>query len=179
MSPRSAALFELSRQALRTTQVGLGKMLGVSRRTAQRWTGAGVPSYEMRKLAHLVHPADPNLAGEIAKSMGTTLEALGIVSPPPPPPPPAALPPVRLAPPNGVVDAVVCAAAEAMELMPREVRPALHAAFARAGEIGLTVEDVERALRATLHPEPVLATPATETRTPASKPGRTTAARGR
>lgn len=111
--------------------VGLGEVLGVSRRTAQRSASSGVPSDEMRALAKLVHPANPKLAARIAASLGTTLEASGIVKPAPvemSPPAPRSLPP-------GVVDAVVCAAAEVIELMPNDVRPALHAAFARAGEM--------------------------------------------
>ena len=81
MSQSSVALFELSAQVPRTTQVGLGEMLGVSRRTAQRGAASGVPSYEMRRLAELVHPVNPNLAMQIAASLGTTLETLGIVKP--------------------------------------------------------------------------------------------------
>jgi hypothetical protein len=172
MSQHSAALFELSRQALGTTQAELGEMLGISRRTAQRWASAGVPSYEMRKLAQLVHAKDPKLAAQIAASVGTTLEAIGIVRPVPAAPPPAPRPS-----PDGVVDAVVCAAAEAMELMPRDVRPALHAAFARAGEIGLTVDDVERALRAKLRPAPTPATPAADKRSSATASRRASSTR--
>jgi DNA-binding XRE family transcriptional regulator len=141
------ALFELSRQALGATQEELGRLLGVSRRTAQRWSSQGIPSYELMALARLVHPRDPALASEIAAALGTTLEAAGIAPPAPPPPAPApAAPPIS----DGVVDAVVCAAAEAMDMMPNEIRPGLLAAFARAKEIGLTVEVVERALRSRL-----------------------------
>jgi hypothetical protein len=57
--------------------------------------------------------------------------------PPPPPPPPST---------DEIVDAVVCAAAEAMDLMPREVRPALLAAFARARRLGLGFEAIEKRL---------------------------------
>jgi hypothetical protein len=152
-----AALFELSRSALHTTQSGLGERLGVSRRTAQRWAQSGVPSHDLPKLVHLVHPHDADLARHIAASMGTTLEAMGLVRPPPPPvpevapPPPPPAPPLPPppppSPPDGVVDAVVCAAAEAMDMMPRDVRAGLHAAFARASEIGVTVAMVERVLR--------------------------------
>jgi transcriptional regulator with XRE-family HTH domain len=144
------ALFEQARQALGTTQEDLGQRLGVSRRTAQRWAISGIPSYHLDGLARLVLPHDRVLAGEIAAAAGTTLEAAGIVQPPPPPP----------APPDGVVDAVVCAAAEAMEMMPKEIRPGLHAAFARAKEIGLTVDVIERALRAKLRPIPPVPEPA-------------------
>ena len=118
--------FELARVALGTTQEALGKMLGVSRRTAQRWGASGIPGYELTKLARLVLPRDRALAVKIAAAAGTTLEAAGMEPPPPPPAPP----------PDGVVDAVVCAAAEAMEMMPKEVRPGLHAAFARAAPEG-------------------------------------------
>jgi hypothetical protein len=49
-----------------------------------------------------------------------------------------------------VVDSVVCACAEAMDMMPRDVRPGLLAAFARATELGVDVQKVERVLRGTL-----------------------------
>ena len=45
-----------------------------------------------------------------------------------------------------MVDVVVCAAAEALDVSPRAVRPALLAAFQRAREAGLTLEQVEKAL---------------------------------
>jgi hypothetical protein len=138
------AWFELARQALGTTQQKLGEQLGVSRRTAQRWGAHGMPSYHLPDLARLVHPRDPGLAREIAAAAGMTLEVAGLAQPPPAPPPPP--PP----PPDGIVDAVVCAAAEAMEMMPKEVRPGLLAAFGRAKEIGLTVDVIERALRSKL-----------------------------
>jgi hypothetical protein len=48
--------------------------------------------------------------------------------------------------PPEVVDSVVCAAAETMSVMPGAIRPALLAAFTRAQKIGLTVEEVTKAL---------------------------------
>lgn len=161
MPSPTAALFVQSCAALHETQAGLGKLLGVSRRTAQRWTQSGVPPYHLRDLARLVHPHDAELAAQIAAAAGGTLESLGIVQPPPPPaPPPPAPPPAPPEPPpappppppppDGVVDAVVCAASDAMDMMPRDVRAGLLAAFARAREIGVTVEMVEGALRARL-----------------------------
>jgi hypothetical protein len=45
-----------------------------------------------------------------------------------------------------LTDAVVCAAAEALNVPPPAVRPALLAAFRRAREVGLRLEDVERVL---------------------------------
>jgi hypothetical protein len=94
-------------------------------------------------MALLVHPVDAALAAEIAAAGGTTLDALGLV----PATAPAA-PHGSGGPPDRVVDAVVCAAAEAMQVMPQSVRPAVLAAFACARELGLTVEGVERVLRA-------------------------------
>jgi hypothetical protein len=40
----------------------------------------------------------------------------------------------------------VCAAAEAIDVMPRTIRPALLAAFRRARRLGLDVATVEKAL---------------------------------
>jgi hypothetical protein len=149
------AVFEMCRQALGATQEELGLMLGVSRRTAQRWSTQGIPSYELIDLARVVHPRAPALAAEIVAALGTTLDRAGIVPPAPPAAPAAAL----THPPDVVVDAVVCAAADAMQMLPNEVRPGLHAAFARAKEIGLSVDVIERALRARLRPAEPTPTP--------------------
>ena len=174
MAKARRPFFLLAHQAMGKTQAGLGESLGVARRTAQRWAQSGVPPYHMADLARLVHPYDPDLAAEIAAAVGTTLEALGLVVPAAAPAlAPAAAPALASAPavtsegmraavasapgpasapapamPDAVVDAVVCAAAEVMNLPPRDVRAGLHAAFASAKEIGLTVDAVERALRA-------------------------------
>jgi len=151
MASSGAALFERVRSALGTSQVGLGKMMGCSRRTAQRWAARGVPAYYLPKLAAIVHPHDPDLAVEIARSTGRTLEQLGIVRPAPPaqpaPPPPPAPPPDR------IVDAVVCAAADTMQLIPAAVRPGLYAAFACAVEMGLSADFVAGVLRDSLQPQ--------------------------
>jgi hypothetical protein len=107
------------------------------------------------------HPAgsQPRRAGLPARSRprraarrratGETLESLGIVTPAPapvvvpPPPPPAPPPPLPTA---LVVEAVVCAAADALQAPPSAVRGALLAAFCRARELRLSVNDVESAL---------------------------------
>ena len=47
-----------------------------------------------------------------------------------------------------VVDAIVCAAAEAIDVTPKAIRPALLAAFRRARVIGLGVDAVANALEA-------------------------------
>lgn len=134
-----------------SSQGALGEALGSSARTGQRWeqgrSDMGLP--DLHKLIAMVHPRDPQLAAELAQVKGTTLLAAGI-APPPPPLPVAAAPPAPPAPPPPdpayLVDTVVCAAAEAMDVMPEGIRPALRAAFRRARLARLTVEDIDAAL---------------------------------
>jgi DNA-binding XRE family transcriptional regulator len=145
-----ADLMNAARLALHVSQNGLAERMGVSRRTGQRWNaGRGPVGTDIHKMARIVYPADPTLAAEIAAAGGVTLEALGVIPPAPPPPPPlpAPVPQAPPPPPDRVVDAVVCAAAEAMQVAPQTVRPALLAAFSCAGELGLTLGDVVRVLR--------------------------------
>jgi transcriptional regulator with XRE-family HTH domain len=140
-------LLAVARNALRMTQREFGPALGVSHRTASRWdTGRSAPSeHQLRQLAALLVPVDRSLAEEAAAHAHDTLEELGLVPPPPPPlPPPApAKPPVTT---RDLVDAVVCAGAEASDASPRALRPVLYVAFQRAHELGLTVEEVTKAL---------------------------------
>ncbi|HZU81967.1 MAG TPA: helix-turn-helix transcriptional regulator [Polyangiaceae bacterium] len=137
------ALLHDARKVLGLESQGrLGELLGSSQRSGQRWERAeSTPTSEqLAKLAALVHPKDGQLAVEIAAAAGGTLEGLGVVRPAPAPPPAGAPDPVH------IVDTVVCAAAEAMQLMPEAVRPALRAAFRRARLAGLSVEAVDAAL---------------------------------
>ena len=138
--------------ALGLSQGALGHRLGVSRRTMSRWVhGTTLSAHHAAQLATLVHPADPTLAARVAALHGETLESLGLEKPPAPPPPPPAPP----EPPAHMVDVVVCAAAEALDVSPRAVRGALLAAFRRAREAGLTIEQVERLLTPAPPPRPV------------------------
>jgi hypothetical protein len=148
------AFVSLSTRALGTTQAGLAERMGVSRRTAQRWARFSVPDFYLPRLAKLVHPHDPDLAAEMAASLGATLESLGVVPPPAPVPLAPAPAPTPPPPSDGVVDAVVCAASDAMNALPRDVRAGLLAAFTRAREIGVDIPMVERVLRAQLAPPP-------------------------
>jgi DNA-binding XRE family transcriptional regulator len=146
-----------ARHHLMLSQGELGEKLGASRRTGQRWeTKRSYPGPDhLHRLAALVHPHNPGLAADLAAAGGSTLERLGIVKPPPPPPappPPAPPPPPPSPPPPDpihLVDTVVCAAADAMQLIPDAVRPAVRAAFRRARLAGLSVEVVDAAL----HPD--------------------------
>jgi hypothetical protein len=127
------------------SQGDMGELLGSSRRSGQRWAREeATPAKEqLHRLAALVFPKNSHLAAEIAELGGSTLQQLGIVRPPqPPPPPPSPAPPDAI----HIVDTVVCAAAEAMQLMPDAIRPALRAAFRRARLARLTVEEVDTAL---------------------------------
>jgi DNA-binding transcriptional regulator YiaG len=155
MAREVAALLIEARRHLGVSQGQLGEMLGSSERTGQRWERGGstpMPT-QLHTLAGLVYPHARDLAAQIAAAGGSSLEHLGIVrTEEPPPPPPPAQPEVP--DPVHIVDTVVCAAAEAMNLMPNEIRPALRAAFRRARLAGLTVEAVDRGLHADKGAEP-------------------------
>jgi hypothetical protein len=147
--------------ALRVSNVDLAKLLGCSRRTIQRWLGgeSSIMDTTLVDLARLVFPRDPALAEEMAHNAGVTLVNAGIVPPPPPPEPPAPPAPLAAAPPRPLAQlahAVVCVAAETMNLSPKELRPTLHAAFKCARELGLAVEEVEQGLAP--RPSPARAT---------------------
>lgn len=146
--PLPALLYDARRVLGVSSQGALGEFLGASQRSGQRWErGESVPSREqLQRLAAIVFPKNDKLAEEIAHATGSTLEQLGIVRAPPQPASPPAPPPPPLPDPIHIVDTVVCAAAEAMQLMPDAVRPALRAAFRRARLAGLSVEAVDAAL---------------------------------
>jgi hypothetical protein len=159
------------------SQGSLGDALGFARRTIARWEGGdtNIHLVALQKLALLVHPVDAALAAEIAAETGTTLEGLGIVAAAPPPPPEAAPPRPHVAPPSaGVVaapavapsrsfppveltiDSVLYVAVKALRDAgagePEAiVQSVLRAAIARARGLGLTLEEVERALVAGSH----------------------------
>lgn len=147
-----ALLYEACR-ALGYLQKDLSKLLGVSTRTVQRWYAgrSSVGAMQWQALARAAHPNHPDLAARLAIRGGSSLEALGLVVRTPPAAVSVAVsPPVPSAPPAYEVphlaDGVVCVAAEAIELTPRAIRPALLAAFRRARQMRLTVEDLESAL---------------------------------
>ncbi|MHB8420503.1 MAG: helix-turn-helix domain-containing protein [Myxococcales bacterium] len=131
----------------------LARHVGSSRRSVQRWVnGESYPlPWHWHRLAPVVHRYDPELAARVARAGGTTLEALGIVKPPPPPPAaplPAAAAVAPPPPPPLTIDhldALVCAAAEALDARPREVRAAVASVFARAARLGYRTEAVARA----------------------------------
>jgi transcriptional regulator with XRE-family HTH domain len=141
------ALVGDARRALRLNQEEFANLIGSSKRTVQRWeTRRATPlGSELATIAAKVHRADANVAAAIAKQLGQTLEGLGIVHPPPPPAPPPP-PPLPQMPRHLAVDAVVCVASEELGVMPSAIRSALRVAFRRARELGLSYDEVERAL---------------------------------
>ena len=158
----SAELMARGRLALGMTSVDLAQTLGCSRRTMHRWM-AGETSIGVSALAHLarlVLPRDRALAEEIAAATSATQVRLGLAPLPPldPPDSPPAMPLPEPAPPlpepapaprpPEITHAVVCAAAEAMDLSPRALRPAIVAAFQCARALGLSVAEVQEGLSA-------------------------------
>jgi hypothetical protein len=136
-----------AQRALHMNLEQVGALIGVSKRTAQRMSvgRSDIGKDHFAKLASHVYGVDPELASELARLAGGTLVSLGIVAPPPPPSP-AGPPPPPPVPRHLAADAVVCVAAESMNVPPAQVRAALLAAFRRSRELGLTCEEVERAL---------------------------------
>jgi hypothetical protein len=145
MTRPKAVLVVEARRALLLNREKFGEILKSSKRTVARWEGgeSSISSTDLFDLARHVYPRDAKLAEEIALAGGATLEALGIVSAPVAPLPPPPPPPI---PGHVLVEAIVCAAADALKAVPETVRPAVLAAFQRARELRMTVEDVERAL---------------------------------
>jgi hypothetical protein len=137
----TALLLSQARHLLQVSQGTLGEMLGSSRRTGQRWetkpSSVPLPT-QLHKLARLVHPKDPMLAAKIAQAGESSLEALGLVLPTA----------ARAVDPKYLVDTVVCSAADAMNVAPEAIRPALRAAFERARVTGLDVAEMTRLLGA-------------------------------
>ena len=157
-----------ARQSLGMNQRELAEAMGVSSRTIIRWQhGQSEPvEAQVHQLAAMVREEDEELADELltAASVAPAPRPQADVTPAgaepmaPAPPVAAPSPSFALAPaaagpsqstapaPAHMIDAIVCSAADAANLLPRAVRPALRAAFARARELGISVEAAERGL---------------------------------
>jgi hypothetical protein len=138
------ALVDEACVALSLNQRELGELVGLSTRTIQRLYARRTDFIyiQWQKLARAAYPAHPDLAARLAAQGGSSLQALGLVKPAPPAPALAA----PLYDVQHLADGVVCAAAEAIDLTPRAIRPALLAAFRRARQMRLTVEELDSAL---------------------------------
>jgi transcriptional regulator with XRE-family HTH domain len=123
-------------------QADLAKRLGVKPQTIGRWEG-GTRVPQKRKLRALLAIAlqiDPASAARIAEARGSSLQALGL-APSVAAPPTSATVPLRHA-----ADAVVLAGAEAADVPVATVRAIVRAAFARAREMGLSIDSVAQGL---------------------------------
>jgi transcriptional regulator with XRE-family HTH domain len=126
----------------------LATAIGVPVRSVSRWVngeGGVLTPGNYHALAHAMFSHDPGFAAEIATMGGTTLEALGIVQAAAPPSPTAVAVPKSGSVAPAQADAVLCAAAERLDVSPRQLRPVLAAAFARAAEMGLTTAALAQA----------------------------------
>jgi DNA-binding transcriptional regulator YdaS (Cro superfamily) len=155
----SATLLALSQDALGLLGVDMARLLGISPRTLHRWYSkeTGMAAQHLVTLARLVQPKDAALAVRL-QAHAEYWYALIKASPPPPlpdlapPPQPVATPPQPLPPPPPPVplklrvDGVVYAACEASEASAREVQRIVFAAFKRARELGVSVDEVEQEL---------------------------------
>jgi transcriptional regulator with XRE-family HTH domain len=143
-----------ARMALGLSQRQLGEMFGTSLRTATRMeAGQSTPrASQLIQLAQAVFPRDASLAATLVAEADTSLEALGLVASAGVPPPSAPVPPARPFPPIALLlDSIMAAAVDATdgqtEPVPRDtVRAVLHAAFARARALGLTIEEIDDVL---------------------------------
>jgi DNA-binding transcriptional regulator YiaG len=129
-------LMFLGRNALGVSREEFARLIGTSVRTMERWSAKrSTPApHHLEALARHVHARDPALAAEIAAAASHTLASLGIAAP------------IRAPVPGPLVDSVVYAAAEMMDVSPRAIRPAISAAFARAKELGLDVAAIDGVL---------------------------------
>jgi transcriptional regulator with XRE-family HTH domain len=138
MTGASDSLLIQCRMAMGLTQQEFGEIVGLTKRTIQRWEerGASLIPSEVEALARALHPVRPDLAAQIAATVDTTLDRLGIVTA-------GAASPMAMSDP---IDSVVHAAAGVMGVTPDAIRPAIAAAFVRAREVGLDVQAVAEKL---------------------------------
>jgi transcriptional regulator with XRE-family HTH domain len=151
---RRAQLFLFdARRALRMTQAEFAAAVKGSHRTTVRWeAGQSTPApAHFITLAELLYPIDRTLAAEAAAHAGQTLVSLKLEAPPAPPPapPPPAPPPLPrpTAKREDLVDILILAGVRETRGSVEDVRRWIYAVMKRACDVGLTVEDAERALR--------------------------------
>jgi DNA-binding XRE family transcriptional regulator len=136
------------RAALGHTQETFAPAIGSSQRTIGRWETGKAPLYPRHwaTLAKVVHPEDSELAAQAAEYAGETLVSLGL-EPDPAAVAASAAPQRSSIAPHDLVDIVVLAGVAASGGSPGDVRRWVHAVVKRASDIGLSVEEVEEALR--------------------------------
>jgi transcriptional regulator with XRE-family HTH domain len=126
-----------ARRRMHVNQRQFAEAVGSSLRTVQRWEtsrSSPVPA-AIHRVADAVRPHDASLAAELDALSPRPAPPASLVTPPASPERPPLTDAILL-------DALVCAAAEAMGLAPQTLRPALLAAFTRAKATGLTIDAV-------------------------------------
>ena len=113
-------------------------------RTIVRWAHDRRPPSvrALRKLVAAVAEVDPEAARKLVAAAGADEDVVGVDIPAP------ELPSAIPVPLLYAIDAIVCAAADRTNLTTAQLRPALEAAFYRAGELGLSTAIVAAGLGA-------------------------------
>ncbi len=133
-TPTTAEIVRAALGELLYTQKDVARLLGVSARTVQRhprlWGFQGPD--DLAKLVRALWPRNAALARQLAEQVGLDLAAMGLAPKPAPPPPapvaaPASPKPAEAKPEHAA--AVLCAAADAMNVAPREAKPLITAIF--------------------------------------------------
>lgn len=130
-------LLHRARHVLGDNQEELARRVGSSKRTVQRWEveRSSPAPWHLHRLIDAVRPRDPELAAQ--------LEVYAPRPAPPAPPAPEPAPAAVVTPAlSALVSAVICAAAEAMNVPPQAIRPAVLAALVQARDTGLSLEQV-------------------------------------
>lgn len=143
MAQQTQSLIVHCQLALGLTQAELGEIVGVHKRTIQRWQD-GQPSLlpdQAEKLAAALRPVRPDLAEEVLE-LGRRFAARTGMAPP-------TLPATA-----EEIEEVVRAAAEAGGTSTDAVRPVIRAAFAKAKQLGLEVVEIVGALEIPEPPAP-------------------------
>ncbi len=136
-------LVEAARYELTVSQRKLGVICETDRRVVAKWQqGVQRPyPWHWERMARAVHPKNVVLAGRLAAAGGHTLVSLGLQAPAGGVQAPQIAPPPAVAA-THLVDSIVCAAAETMQVAPHTIRPALVAAFQRSLALGLGTDAV-------------------------------------
>jgi transcriptional regulator with XRE-family HTH domain len=154
LAKTNGQLFAEGRLALGVTNVELAERLRCSRRTVQRYcagASAIVPQV-LLDLANLLVDEDRAVADEIWSHASAQIEHLGWPAPAPlrsaieEEAARLAVSAARAPSSSALAAAVVCAAAEAMDVSPRALRPALRAALRVAREHAMSIESLDDAL---------------------------------
>lgn len=144
MASTTHVLLMQARSELGLNQRTLAKLLGVSMRTVQRHEDdGGLPIWggHHAKLLKALHPRNPALASQIAAAHGKTLADYGIQEVATGPQPPARATRMH-------ADSVICAAADAFGIVPRDARPLVHAILTRVQELNVELGSLLPLIRA-------------------------------